>query len=120
MKLDDERARLAIIDPAAAVDAYLSAQYHVGLEAMLLDASTGLLPAALAGVVTVDLATVTTLYYRGGGSAKLLQGTATVQGVLYIAAYWVWTDIDGYRCVTDIKQFEPESWSTRLAIGAAG
>lgn len=109
-------------DPAAAVDEYLADRCRIGLEAVLLSASRGMLPAGLAGlagIVVAALVIAGTTNYRGGGVSKIHEGTVDVLGVTYAAAFEVWTDIDGYSCITDIQRFEPVEWRAGMRLGAA-
>ena len=106
-----------MVDPSAAVDAYLVNQFGIGLEQVLLAATVGELPPGLSAVVTISCSLLDRRIHPDGGKTEGYTGTMTVQGVSYEFRCWVYRDVDGERFVSDLSEFVPKGWQAHVRIG---
>jgi hypothetical protein len=101
---------------AAAVDAYLSNRFGIGLERLLADATLGRRPPALARSVEIACDPVGAYAYADGGVSELYQGLLTIEGVTYRFRCAVFTDAGAARFVESVGELETVSWGVRLAL----
>jgi hypothetical protein len=106
-------------DSSDAVDTYLVARFRIGLEQVLLDASSGYQSPLLAGNVETVCNQMNRWRYADRGVAYQYQGSMTVKGMFYRCRFWICEDEDGRRHVTDLSEFAPVRWDARLRIGDA-
>jgi hypothetical protein len=92
-------------DSSDAVDAYLVARFRIGLEQVLLDASSGYQSPPLAGNVETVCKQINHRRYADRGVAYQYQGSMTVMGMSYRCRFWICEDRDGNRHVTDLSEF---------------
>jgi len=84
-----------MIDPSDAVDAYLAERFKVGLEQVLVDASSGQISAALAGAVEVNCRERNRFRFEDRGTAIHCDGETVVECVGYRFRMWVFQEPDG-------------------------
>jgi len=72
-------------DPSDTVDAYLESRFRTGLEQVLLDATGGYVPPALASVINVISGRFDTRRHPDGGVSEGYAGTLTIDGLAYAA-----------------------------------
>jgi hypothetical protein len=106
-------------DPSDAVDAYLAERFKVGLEQVLVDASSGRISASLAGAVEVDCRERNRFRYEDRGTAIHCEGQIVVEGVGYRFRMWVFQEPDGGRFMTDLSEFAPDGWTASIRMGDA-
>jgi hypothetical protein len=105
--------------PDDIVDAYLAAQYGVGLEQVLLDATYGNQVPALAGAVTTQAQKVGHRWYADSGLAENFEGTLTLLSVAYAFKCEAYSVPEAYvhRLLTNVSAFDPVDWIARAQVG---
>jgi len=105
--------------PDDIVDAYLTAQFGVGLEEVLLEATYGKVPPQLAGAVTSTAEKVGHRWYSDGGLAEYFDGTLTILGVAYAFKCEAYSVPEAYvhRLLTNVSIFEPVEWTAGIRVG---
>ena len=103
-------------DASDVVDAYLTNGWGIGLEQVLAEATMGLISLHIADAVKVQSERVGVFAHGDGGSTELHQGTLTLEGVTYRFRCSIFLDADGDRFVSDIAEFTPLGWETRLKV----
>jgi hypothetical protein len=103
-------------DASDAVDAYLTTQFGVGLEQVLLDVTQGLISLVLVETVRASVERVAEFRHPDGGTSEMHQGTLTVAGVAYRFRGSVFIDTSGRRFVADLREFMPVGWTTQLTM----
>jgi hypothetical protein len=103
-------------DASDIVDAYLTNGWGIGLEQVLAEATMGLISLHIADAVKVQAERVGAFADADGGSTELHQGTLTLEGVTYRFRCSVFVDSGGDRFVSDIAEFVPLGWETRLTV----
>jgi len=106
--------------PDDIVDAYLADRFKIGLEQVIVDASRGVMSAALTGTVEITCRINGRFRYEDRGEALHCDGSITVEGVTYRYRTWIFEDLDGARYMTDLSEFAMEDWKVNLRRGHAG
>ena len=103
-------------DASDVVDAYLTNGWGIGLEQVLAEATMGLVSLHIADAVRIQADRVGAFTHGDGGTSELHQGSLTLEGVTYRFRCTVFIDADGNRFISDITEFVPVGWQTRLTV----
>lgn len=103
-------------DASDVVDAYLTNGWGIGLEQVLAEATMGLISLHIADAVKVASERVGVFAHGDGGATELHQGTLALEGVTYRFRCSIFVDSGGARFVSDIAEFVPLGWETRLRV----
>jgi hypothetical protein len=105
------------MDHFTVVDDFLAANCRTGLEEALCDGClTGRVGFALADFASIAPVLVRSEREDDGGLCATYEGTLTVQGVAYRFRCHVFVDRGGARFLSDVSEFEPLGWTTRIAV----
>src|SRR3954451_20084513 len=103
-------------DPSDTVNAYLEARFRTGIEQVLLDATGGHVPPALASVIKVIYGRFDIRRHPDGGVSEGYAGTLTIDGLTYAFRCWVYFDADGGRFLSDLSEFSPVWWQPSIQL----
>jgi len=101
----------------AAVDAFLTANYRLGLEDVLCDGCLmGRLDIALAEIAKIIPRRIRSEPEEDGGEYATYEGVLILDGIWYRFGCHIFLDAGGLCFLADVTEFEVVEWKVRLAV----